>query len=102
MGHDLPLSVLTRHHHAIVFAYGASKDRTLGLEGEEDIKNIYSARAFVGWYDGLPEYRDLNPDLTAGEDAIIIGQGNVALDVARILLTDVDLLRKTDITSWAL
>jgi adrenodoxin-NADP+ reductase len=50
----------------------------------------------------LPEYRDLNPDLTAGEDAIIIGQGNVALDVARILLTDVDLLRKTDISSWAL
>ena len=85
-----------------MFAYGASKDRTLGLEGEEEIKNIYSARAFVGWYDGLPEYRDLNPDLTAGEDAIIIGQGNVALDVARILLTDVNLLRKTDITSWAL
>ena len=102
LGHDLPLSLLARHHDAIVFAYGASKDRTLGIEGEEYIKNIYSARAFVGWYDGLPEYRDLNPDLTAGEDAIIIGQGNVALDVARILLTDVDLLRKTDITSWAL
>jgi adrenodoxin-NADP+ reductase len=50
----------------------------------------------------LPEHRDLNPDLTSGEDAIIIGQGNVALDVARILLTDVGLLRKTDITSWAL
>lgn len=96
------MSLLTRHNHAIVFAYGASQDRKLGLEGEEEIKNIYSARAFVGWYDGLPEYRDLNPDLTAGEDAIIIGQGNVALDVARILLTDIDVLRKTDITSWAL
>ena len=102
LGHDLPLSFLTQHHDAIVFAYGASKDRTLGIEGEEYIKNIHSARAFVGWYDGLPEYRDLNPDLTAGEDAIIIGQGNVALDVARILLTDVEMLRKTDITSWAL
>jgi len=85
-----------------VFAYGASKDRKLGLEDEENMKNVYSARAFVGWYNGLPEYRDLNPDLAAGEDAIIIGQGNVALDVARILLTDIDVLRKTDITTWAL
>lgn len=94
--------MLTRHHHAVIFAYGASKDRTLGLEGEGDTKNIYSARAFVGWYNGLPEYRDLKPDLTAGEDAVVIGQGNVALDVARILLTDIDVLRKTDITTWAL
>jgi adrenodoxin-NADP+ reductase len=73
----------------------------LGLDGE-DKPHIYSARAFVGWYNGLPEYRNLNPDLTSGEDAIIIGQGNVALDVARILLTDVDTLRKTDITDYAL
>jgi adrenodoxin-NADP+ reductase len=93
---------LARHHDAIVFAYGASKDQKLGLDGEDNIKNVYSARAFVGWYNGLPEYRDLNPNLTAGDDAIIIGQGNVALDVARILLTDIDVLRKTDITTWAL
>ena len=102
LGYDLPLPLLARHHQAIIFAYGASKDRELGLEDEDNIQNIYSARAFVGWYNGLPQYRDLNPDLTAGEDAVIIGQGNVALDVARTLLTDVDILRKTDITSWAL
>ena len=90
------------HYHALVFAYGASKDRELGLEGEKTGKHIYSARAFVGWYNGLPEYHDLNPDLTAGEDAVIIGHGNVALDVARILLTDIDTLRKTDITEYAL
>jgi len=96
------LSLLTKHHDAIIFAYGASKDRELGLDGEREVKNIYSARAFVGWYNGLPQYRNLNPDLTTGEDAIIIGQGNVALDVARILLTDVDALKKTDISSWAL
>ncbi len=102
LGYDLPLPLLALHHEAIIFAYGASKDRELGLENENNIQNIYSARAFVGWYNGLPEYRDLNPDLTAGDDAVIIGQGNVALDVARTLLTDVDILRKTDITSWAL
>jgi len=101
LGHDLPLSLIARHYDAIVFAYGASKDRTLGLEGE-DKPHIYSARAFVGWYNGLPEYRHLNPDLTAGETAVVIGQGNVALDVARMLLTKVDALKRTDITEYAL
>lgn len=56
----------------------------------------------MGWYNGLPEYADLSPDLQLGEEAIIIGQGNVALDVARTLLTDVDSLRKTDMTEHAL
>lgn len=93
--------MLAKHYDAIVFAYGASKDRQLGLEGE-DKPHIYSARAFVGWYNGLPEYRDLNPNLTAGETAVIVGQGNVALDVARTLLSRVDVLRKTDITEYAL
>lgn len=90
------------HYDAILLAYGASKDRELGLPGERGDRAIYSARAFVGWYNGLPEYRDLDPDLTTGEDAVIIGQGNVALDVARVLLTDVDALRKTDMTDYAL
>lgn len=66
------------------------------------MKGIYSARAFVGWYNGLPEYSDLAPDLTAGEEAIVIGQGNVALDVARILLADLKTLRETDITEQAI
>jgi adrenodoxin-NADP+ reductase len=96
------MQYLLPHYNAFVFAYGASKDRQLGLEGEGEGKHVYSARAFVGWYNGLPEYHDLNPDLTAGEDAVIIGQGNVALDVARTLLTDIDVLRKTDITEYAL
>lgn len=56
----------------------------------------------MGWYNGLPEYADLLPDLSKEDEAIIIGQGNVALDVARILLRDVDTLRKTDITEAAL
>lgn len=102
MGPQLPIQYLLPHYNALLFAYGASKDRELGLKGERDGKHIYSARAFVGWYNGLPEYHDLNPDLTVGEDAVVIGQGNVALDVARTLLTDVDTLRKTDITEYAL
>jgi adrenodoxin-NADP+ reductase len=65
------------------------------------LKGIHSARAFVGWYNGLPEYANLNPDLTQGEEAVIIGQGNVALDVARILLQDPEVLKKTDITANA-
>lgn len=102
VGNHLPLSAFKDHYNAILFAYGASTDRILGLPGENTLKEIYSARAFVGWYNGLPEYAGLSPNLEAGEEAIIIGQGNVALDVARTLLTDVDDLRKTDMTDHAL
>lgn len=83
-------------------SYGAAKDRTLGVPGESELRGIYSARSFVGWYNGLPEYAGLAPDLTKGDEAAIVGQGNVALDVARMLLEDVDVLRKTDITEEAL
>ncbi|KAJ9636788.1 NADPH-adrenodoxin reductase [Coniosporium tulheliwenetii] len=96
-----PLTSLRPHYDAILFAYGAAEDKRLGIPGE-DLKNIYSARAFVGWYNGLPQYADLNPALDAGEESVIIGQGNVAMDVARILLSDIDALRKTDITEYAL
>lgn len=102
IGRDLPLSHLKNYYNAFLFAYGASKDRSLGLPGESTLKGVYSARAFVGWYNGLPDYADLSPDLEAGEEAVIIGQGNVALDVARILLTDIERLRNTDITCRAL
>ena len=97
----MPLQSLLRNYHAVVFAYGSSKDRTLGIPGES-LKGIYSAREFVGWYNGLPEHAGLAPDLTQGDEAVIIGQGNVALDVARMLLEDVDVLRKTDIAEYAL
>lgn len=66
------------------------------------MKGIYSARDFVGWYNGLPEHEALAPDLDLGEEAVILGQGNVALDVARTLLRDVSSLRKTDMTDQAL
>ncbi|KAF2722931.1 nucleotide-binding domain-containing protein [Polychaeton citri CBS 116435] len=97
----LPLQSIAPHYDAILFAYGASRDKQLGIPGE-DLKGVVSARAFVGWYNGLPEYSDLNPDLTGGDNAVVIGQGNVALDVARVLLAPVDELRKTDIAEHAL
>lgn len=95
------LASLLRHYHAVTFAYGAAQDRTLGISGES-LNGVFSARQFVGWYNGLPEYAGLNPDLESGDTAAIIGQGNVALDVARILLSEVDVLRKTDITEEAI
>ena len=96
----MPLADLRPHYNAIVFAYGAAKDRKLGISGENDLKGIYSARDFVGWYNGLPECEALAPDLESGQEAVIVGQGNVAL--ARILLKDVTPLRKTDMTDYAL
>ncbi|KAI0458696.1 hypothetical protein F5B21DRAFT_402799 [Xylaria acuta] len=101
-GCTIPLASLMRHYDAVVFAYGASKDKKLGIPNEFELRGIYSAREFVGWYNGLPEYADLAPDLTQGEEAVIIGQGNVALDVARMMLGNLDVLRKSDITESAI
>ncbi|KAL8837262.1 MAG: hypothetical protein Q9176_005796 [Flavoplaca citrina] len=102
VGQDVALKSLTDRYDAIVFAYGASKDRKLKIPGEDQVNGIYSARDFVGWYNGLPEFSRLAPQLDLGDTAVVIGQGNVALDVARILLKDVDSLRSTDITDQAL
>jgi adrenodoxin-NADP+ reductase len=94
------VDILTRYYDGIVFAYGASKMRRLGIEGE-DLEEVYSAGDFVGWYNGLPSHRHHKFNLD-GENAVIIGHGNVALDVARILLTPPSILAKTDITNFAL
>lgn len=97
----LPLTSIAPYYDALLFAYGASRDKKLDIPGE-DLKGVLSARAFVGWYNGLPEYADLDPDLTGGDTAVVIGQGNVALDVTRMLLAPLDELRKTDLTEHAI
>ncbi|KAL8825880.1 MAG: hypothetical protein Q9170_007620 [Blastenia crenularia] len=102
VGQDVLLKTFTDHYDAILFAYGASKDRKLGIPGEDKLAGIYSARDFVGWYNGLPEFSHLAPQLDVSDTAVIIGQGNVALDVARTLLKDVDTLRHTDMSEQAL
>lgn len=100
LGKDISLDDLMRSYHAVLLAYGADADRKLGIPGE-NVSNVLSAREFVGWYNGLPSCKDLSVNLDT-EVAVIIGQGNVALDVARILLTPVDKLKLTDITEHAL
>ena len=96
----IPVDTLRKYYDAIVFAYGASRTRKLGIP-DENLEGVYSAGDFVGWYNGLPSHRDKKFKLD-GENAVIIGHGNVALDVARLLLTPTDILAKTDITSYAL
>lgn len=96
------LQSLMGHYDSVLLAYGASQDKKLGIPGESTLSGIYSARQFVGWYNGLPDCATLEPALFKGEEAVIIGQGNVALDVARILLEKVDNLKNTDITEQAL
>lgn len=99
-GQSVPLRALLRHYDAVLFAYGASKDRDLGVPGESSLRRIYSARAFVGWYNGLPEFAALAPDLDQ-DTAVVLGQGNVAMDVARVLLKSPADLRRTDIAAHA-
>ncbi len=100
IGEDIPLAKLAEQYDCILFAYGASQERNLGIKGE-DLDGVYSARSFVGWYNGLPEHRDVSPILEEAEDAVIIGHGNVALDVARILLSDPKQLATTDMATYA-
>lgn len=87
-------------HDAVILAYGACEDQGMGIPGEQ-LLGSNAAREFVGWYNGHPDYRDLTFDLS-GEVAVVVGQGNVALDVARILSKPVDTLRSTDIASHAI
>ncbi|TRY87616.1 hypothetical protein DNTS_026650 [Danionella cerebrum] len=100
VGKDVTIEELRQAYHAVVLSYGAEGNRSMGVPGEH-LSGVFSAKDFVGWYNGLPNNKELCPDLSC-ETAVILGQGNVALDVARILLTPVDMLKVTDITQNAL
>lgn len=100
LGKDISMKQLQQSYHAVVLSYGAEQDKVLGIEGEK-VENVISARRFVGWYNGLPEDKYLAVKLDC-ETVAVLGQGNVAVDVSRILLTSIDSLKKTDITSHAL
>ncbi|MFD1812153.1 FAD-dependent oxidoreductase [Rhodococcus gannanensis] len=91
---------ILRHHHAVIYASGAEGDRRLGIPGE-NLPGTVAARDFVLWYNGHPDHADSTFDLT-GECAVVVGNGNVALDVARILTSDVSRLFGTDIAEHAL
>jgi ferredoxin--NADP+ reductase len=100
VGTDLSHDDLLAHHHAVIYAVGASLSRDLDIPGEE-LPGNHSAVDFVGWYNGHPDHAHHEFDLS-GERAVIVGNGNVALDVARVLLLDHDELSKTDIAAHAL
>jgi ferredoxin/flavodoxin---NADP+ reductase len=99
-GTDATLDELKRHYNAVIFATGAQTDRSLGIPGE-DLPGSYAATEFVAWYNGHPDYRDRQFDLSA-ERAVVVGVGNVAIDVARILARTCDELTSTDIADYAL
>ncbi|WBY15952.1 FAD-dependent oxidoreductase [Erythrobacteraceae bacterium WH01K] len=100
VGQDVNIETLKQLYHAVVLATGAPRDRELDIPGRE-LGNIFGSAAFVGWYNGHPDFADLAPDLS-GKNAVVIGMGNVALDVARILAKSRREFEGADIVDHAL
>jgi ferredoxin--NADP+ reductase len=99
-GDDLTHDDLVRHYHIIIYAVGAQTDREMGIPGE-DLPGSHAATEFVGWYNGHPDYRELEFDLSH-ERVAVIGNGNVAMDVVRMLARTESELHDTDIAQHAL
>ncbi|MEX2148482.1 MAG: FAD-dependent oxidoreductase [Candidatus Rokuibacteriota bacterium] len=100
LGKDVSVEDLRSYYHQIFYATGAQTDRRMGIPGE-DLRNSHPATEFVAWYNGHPDFRDLEFDLSQ-ERAVVVGVGNVAVDVARVLCRSADELAKTDIADHAL
>lgn len=99
-GRDLTHADLRRHYDQVVYAVGGQSDRQLGLPGEA-LPGSHSSTEFVAWYSSHPDFIDLDPSLDC-EEAAVVGIGNVAMDVARVLARDPDELAQTDIADAAL
>lgn len=100
VGQDISVPELKGFYDAVILAYGAETDKKLGIPGE-GLPGSHTATEFVAWYNGHPDYKDRRFDLS-GEVAVVIGQGNVAVDVCRILCKTVDELKTSDIAGYAL
>jgi len=100
VGDHVQAAELAERYDAVIYAVGAQSDRSLGIPGE-DLDGSVPAVDFVGWYNAHPHFEEMAPDLSTGR-AVVVGNGNVALDVARILVTDPDILATTDIADHAL
>ncbi len=100
VGTDVTHDELMRHYSAVIYATGAQTDKTLGIPGEE-LPGSRAATELVAWYNGHPDYRDLDFDLSCTR-AVVIGNGNVAADVVRLLTRSVEELARTDIADHAL
>lgn len=101
LGRDLHVADLERHYHAIFYTFGAEADRELGIPGE-DLPGSHAATAFVGWYNAHPDFANRDFKLDHARRAVVIGNGNVAMDVARMLALTADELRQTDIADHAI
>ncbi|MBK8294486.1 MAG: FAD-dependent oxidoreductase [Solirubrobacterales bacterium] len=101
VGRDLGVADFENHYHAIMYTFGAEADRELGIPGE-DLPGSYAATAFVGWYNAHPDYADRDFHLERAKRAVVIGNGNVAMDVSRMLALDGAELRQTDIADHAI
>ncbi|WP_338466298.1 FAD-dependent oxidoreductase [Novosphingobium sp. ZN18A2] len=99
IGRDVSIAELQSLYDAVVMATGAPNDKVLDIPGA-DLNNVFGSAAFVGWYNGHPKFAELAPDFT-GDTAVVIGMGNVALDVARILAKTTDELTGSDIVAHA-
>ena len=99
-GKHMTLDDLRPLYDQVVFATGAQSDRNLNIPGE-DLPGSMSATEFVAWYNSHPDYKDLKPNLDV-EGVVVVGVGNVAMDVARILAKSYDELKETDIADHAL
>lgn len=100
VGTHVSADELAQRYDAVVYAVGAQSDRPMGIPGE-DLPGSVAAVDFVGWYNAHPHFAEMAPDISSGR-AVVVGNGNVAIDVARILVTDPDVLAKTDIADHAL
>jgi ferredoxin--NADP+ reductase len=100
VGDHVQAAELAEHYDGVIYAVGAQSDRSLGIPGE-DLDGSVAAVDFVGWYNAHPHFEEMAPDISSGR-AVVVGNGNVALDVARILVTDPDVLATTDIADHAL
>ena len=100
LGSDVSVDELKEHYHQILYSTGAQTDRPLGIPGD-DLIGSHPATEFVAWYNGHPDYRDCEFDLSQ-ESVAVVGVGNVAVDVARILCRTPEELLKTDIADYAL
>lgn len=100
LGRHISVDDLRRHYHQIFYSTGAQTDRRMGIPGE-DLQGSHPATEFVAWYNGHPDYRDHQFDLSQ-ERAAVVGVGNVAIDVARILCRTAEELVGTDIAEHAL
>jgi ferredoxin/flavodoxin---NADP+ reductase len=100
LGEDITREELLERYHAVVYAIGTADDNRLGIPGE-DRPGSYSATEFVAWYNGHPDYAGHEFDLSGGR-AVVVGNGNVAIDVARMLVLDPEELAPTDTADHAI